>query len=143
MPQVEIAEIIDTPTIDDVYNATNLGDTSKSIYKVGQFRASFPNTLPAETIKASLPGIISASGLSVDELVMDGQNRITALSNYLTDYSGKKDAEVVDYTNQITELSAKIQELQGKITEAQKAKEDFNKLVEAEIAAVDENLKFI
>ena len=55
----------DANFINDVYNKAGLSDLSRSIFKVEEISATLPNTLPEDTLRQSIIGVLSSFNLSV------------------------------------------------------------------------------
>ena len=125
---------VETISIDEIYERTNLADKTRSIFKIEEFAAKFPKTLTQEVRKQSVLGIIEVAGFTLEELVADANNRIATLTGVL-------DKIVAGTTTEITENETRIREAETLI-ETLKA-ENLNKLSliekQTEIIEVEKN----
>ena len=61
--------------VSDIYNQNNLSDLSKSIFKVEELVNSLPKEMPNDTKKSTVLSILTSFGLTVDEVIADGNSR--------------------------------------------------------------------
>lgn len=130
-------------TIEEVYEKSNLSDASRSIFKVEEFNKHIPDNLPLDVKRQSIVGILSASGLQLDELLDDADKRIKALKDTMLITSQKSDQDIMEKEEEITNLLNKVDSLKQGILDRKLAQEQQNDFIEEEIGKIDNILKFV
>lgn len=129
--------------VSDIYQANNLEDLSKSIFKVGELINSLPKEMATDTKRVSVLAILSSFNLTTDEVIDDGNSRIALLNAAMQ--------EIVDVnTNKINASNATIEDLKKQIEDLQKIVSDLiinNKTckdkIEQEIYKINNLIKFV
>lgn len=130
----------DANFINDVYNKAGLSDLSRSIFKVEEISATLPNTLPEDTLRQSIIGVLSSFNLSVSDLVYDGKSRLDNVETCRSEAEADYNNRISNNNDQIESLKRKISDLEAEnlnITEsknmmnsaAYKEEERINKLI--------------
>ena len=108
-----VSGIKDEEFVANVYEANNLTDMSSSIFKVEEVASNLPDTLPTDTKRTTVVGILSSFKLSVVDVVDDGLTRINAINECLTSETRSLDYKINQNEEQIEELKKNISYLQG------------------------------
>lgn len=137
------AEINSTENvIDEIYAQNGMSNKENSIYAV----QSFIDTLPAEmtTVKkqASVYGILKVTGKSVDNLLMDAEDRMNTLVAAKNKSIAEKDEVIESAKADIEDLKKAIEAANIIIQHAEEVKESITKSVSDEVAVIEELVKF-
>ncbi|MNJ90293.1 hypothetical protein D3C87_78880 [compost metagenome] len=129
--------------VNDIYERSNLSDLNRSIFKVDEYSKVLPEALATDVKRQSVIGILSASGLTVNELVADAQQRLSAL-NTVQETTANNTAEIViEKETKITELLAAVDVLKQEINERKLSQENQDKIIKEEAIKVNNIVKFI
>ena len=129
--------------INDVYDKEGLTDLSRSIFKAEEISATLPDTLPTDTKRTSVIGILSSFSLSVEELVTDGIARTNAIDTAQISCETNFNNQIADANNTIEELKQKISDLQADIVNITESKNAMNAAAAEEIARINNLINFI
>ncbi len=129
--------------IKQVYETAGLGDLSKSIFKIQQIRTSFPETIPDEVVRQTIPGLLTAANLDTVELRLDAETRIATLNTALQNNLMEQTEKINSLTEEINELAMVIEAKRQEIINAQQNKDIFSKVVEQETKVIQENLTYL
>lgn len=144
--KVEIPEDLDTKdmiSIEQVYEKFNLNDMEKSIFKIDEFSKVLPSTLPTESKRQSVIGILNASSIEVGELLEDAGKRVDALNSTIEVFTNESETIISDNDKEIKELEIKIDELKQINTNRRKLQEEEEKLISNEIDEINKIIDFI
>lgn len=104
--------------VQDLYAAEKMPLSGKeTIYTVENLLKALPDGLPADLVRVTLQNVTQASFMELDELVADGEARISALQNYYSQFSQRTDSVIRQYKEEIEQLKMKISECQSMIEE--------------------------
>ena len=85
--EVELDDVNTDTLIEDIYVQNELYDKTKSIFKVEELINSLPKEMVTETKKTSVLAILGSFGLTVTDVIIDGDNRYTyGIDFYKGDY---------------------------------------------------------
>lgn len=129
--------------VNDIYQRSNLADLSKSIFKVDEYSKVLPEALATDVKRQSVIGILSASGLTVNELVADAQQRLSALAVVQETTTNNTAEIVIEKENKITELLEAVDVLKQEINARKLSQENQDKVIKEEAAKVNSIVKFI
>lgn len=144
--EVEIPEdmtLENVLTVDQIYDSFELSDKSASIFKVNEFASVLSKDLTTEAKKASVLGILTVSGLNVDNLISDADNRTRALENTRISFEEETKSIISDKESEITSLEQRIDELKAEISKRKKEQEQQDQIIEEEKQLIEKTLKFI
>ena len=113
--EVETDNVSEDNFVADVYTSNGLSDLSKSIFKVEEIKHNLPATMPTDTMKASVIGILASFQLTSEDVKTDAEKRKVILEAALK--------QVAD------ENAALIAIKQQEIEEAKKLIEDYQKVI--------------
>ena len=127
-------------TVEEIYGLfkEKLMPQERSIYKVKEFGAAFPDSLPKETKKAALIGVLQTAGFKVEELLEDAETRKTFLQTANTTVSEENNTKIETLALEIGELSKKIESLKEQVVNYGKLSEEQAELVKTEIKKIEE-----
>ena len=106
-----------------------ISELERSIYKVEKFIRTLPNEMPQLTKKATVLGILEASGITIDEVLDDGANRRRILISVKSELDDSKHIQISEAEAEIEQLKAEIEKKNSDIYNAK-----------AEMAAADERI---
>jgi hypothetical protein len=129
--------------IEDIYNENYLNDKTKSIFKVEEIKSVLPDTLPNETKKASVLGMMSVSGLTLESVLLDAENRIGILNSALQKFTETTVEIINDSQDQINKLEEMINDLKEKITVRKKEQETQEQIINQEKEKINNTVNFI
>lgn len=129
--------------ITDIYNQNELSDLSKSIFKVEELINSLPKEMPNETKKATVLSILSSFGLTIEEIVEDGENRSSLIKSALSSITNENN-DIIDSNNaNIEQKKLEIQDLEKDNADRTIVIKETEDKVEAEIKRIDYLIEFI
>lgn len=140
---VNVENVTQDNLITDIYNQNNLSDLSKSIFKIEELINSLPKEMPNETKRATVLSMLSIFGLTVEEVISDGNERRAvidvALSAIVTENN-----DVIDSNNaSIEQKKLEIQELEKDNAERTLIIKDTEDKVESEFKRIGDLIKFV
>lgn len=129
--------------ISDIYNQNDLSDLSKSIFKIEDVINSLPKEMPNETKKGTVLSVLSTFGLTVDEVIADGEDRSLIIKSALASITDENN-EVIDSNNaSIEQKTLEIQELEKDNSDRAIVIKNAEDKVETELKRIDDLIKFI
>lgn len=125
-------------------NGTNLSESilsteaesNTSIFKVAEIRNNLPSTLPLDVMKSTVKVMLKSFGVSVEEVVSDGESRLEQLR-----YSYSNDLDA--FQDRTTARNAQIEDFKKKISDLQAQISEDTANMDAESASVNETEKTI
>ena len=135
--------ISNVTSIEDIYKSVNMEDLSKSIYKVEEIKGVLPNTLPMATKKESVLGMMQVSGVSIEEVFNDFNNRNSVLKSALESFSNETIQIVESNSKQIYLLEEEINKLKENINSRKLEQEQQEKIINDEIEKINSIAEFI
>lgn len=129
--------------IGDIYNQNDLSDLSKSIFKVEELINSLPKEMPNETKKATVLSILSSFGLTVDEVIEDGQMRDSVVRAALNAIVDENKEVISDNNIAIEKKKTEIQDLEKDNAERETVMENTEDKIEAEMKRISDLIIFI
>lgn len=142
-PALPAEKVANFATVDAIYAAANLSDLSKSIAQVALLKSKLPKNIDDASAKASVLGIMEATGLTKELVLADAESRAKALEDAKTSFGASVDNDVANAEAQISELEKRIAELKEEITTKRNAKADQAAAVDAEESKINETVTFI
>lgn len=127
----------------EVYEKAGLQDMNQSIFKVDEFSKVLPASLPTDTKRQSVIGILAASNLTVDALVEDADNRILALKSVQQTTTLNTEAVVATNETKIADLLLEVDNLKQQNNDRKTAQETQDTILNDEIKRVSEIKKFV
>ena len=137
------AEINSTENvIDEIYTQNSMSDKDNSIYAVQSFIDTLPSEMTTAKKQSSVYGILKVTGKSVDNLVADAEKRIDTLTVARDKVIAEKNADIDIAKADIESLKQAIEHATILINNAEEVKESVVKLVNDEIVAIKDLVKF-
>lgn len=125
-------------SIEEIYSMFNLeNENTKKVYIIDNFFNALPGNLPTEIKKQSVVNIINASGMNINTLLKDGEDRAVVLRDYLKEFSKNTDEVVNQYQGRIKELLKEIEELKQNINKKESLQSEQKHMIEYEIQKIN------
>lgn len=126
-----LLDSVNTETlIKDIYMQNALDENTKSIFKVEEVINSLPKEMVTETKRNTVVSILTSFGLTITDVVEDGEKRLTVLGAALTKIEEDARLVIADMQNEIETYKLRIAELEknvaSKNNEIDKSKEVIN-----------------
>lgn len=132
-----------TISIGDIYASAKVNDLAKSVYKVEEIKSVLPNTLPTVAKKESVLGMMKVSGITVDEVVIDADNRNKVLHSVLDKFTNDTVTLIEENSNEIKMLEDRINELKEGINSRKFEQGQQEKIIKDEYAKINSIIEFI
>lgn len=129
--------------VSEIYEKAEISDLSKSIFKAEEFEKHLPSGLPSEVKRQSVIGILTASGLEVNELLGDAEKRISALKEVSAMTTEKSNLVIAEKEQETIDLLNKIDSLKQDIINRKTAQEKQDGLINDELTKIGQILNFI
>lgn len=127
----------------DIYNQNDLSDLSKSIFKIEDVINSLPKEMPNETKKGTVLSVLSTFGLTVDEVIADGENRSAIIKSALSSITDENNDVINSNNVSIEQKKLEIQDLEKDNSDRAIVIKNAEEKVETEIKRIDDLIKFI
>ena len=129
--------------IDDIYTQNNLYDKSQSIFKVEELINSLPKEMVTETKRASVLSILGSFGLTVTEVVDDGEKRIEVLDSVKDKINTESSNSISEKEEKIEEFKKAIADLEAEISNEMSNVKVSNEAISTEKSRIKELVKFV
>ena len=143
MVDVNTSNVTQENLITDIYNQNELSDLSKSIFKIEELINSLPKEMPNETKKATVLSMLSIFGLTLEEVICDGNQRCLVVESALyaiTDVNN----EVINNNNaSIEQKKLEIQELEKDNANRTLVIKNTEDEIESEMKRIKDLIKFV
>lgn len=142
-PDVNVEEVSQENLIADIYASNDLSNLSKSIFKVEELINSLPKEMPNETKKATVLSILSSFGLTVDEVISDGENRKDIILSALNAIFDENTSVINDNKANIEQKKLEIQNLEKDNSDRENIIKETEDKIELETKRIEDLIKFI
>ena len=129
--------------ITDIYNQNELSDLSKSIFKVEELINSLPKEMPNETKKTTVLSMLSIFGLTVDEVLADGEQRSCYVKAALASITDENNEVINNNNASIEQKKLEIQELEKDNADRSIVIKNAEDKVESEVERINGLIKFL
>lgn len=129
--------------LSDIYMQNDKSDMSKSIFKVEELINSLPKEMPTDIKKATVLSILTSFGLTVDEVVADGLERCTIITNALQAIVNDNNSVIINNESAIEQKKIEIQELEKDNAERSAVIKNTEDKVDVEIKRIETLIKFV
>ena len=129
--------------ISDIYNQNDLSDLSKSIFKIEELINSLPKEMPNETKKTTVLSMLSIFGLTVDEVVNDGNDRLSIIQVALDSIIDDNNTVIENNNASIEEKKLEIQDLEKDNSDRCLVIKNTEDKIESETKRIENLIKFI
>lgn len=126
-----------------LYNENGISDTSRSIYRVEDFLAALPETLPEDIRRSTCVNVLKASGFDPLELEDDGNIRSKVLASGKQKLISNNSQRVDSLTADISDLEKQIQDKRTEILSIQQANESITSTIDEETSKIERLMKII
>ncbi|MGY0373569.1 hypothetical protein [Clostridium sp. JNZ J1-5] len=131
-------------SVDEIYNRFNIENKKiNTIFLIDSYVKALPETLPTDIKKQSVLNIVKASGMNVQELIKDGQDRVKVLGSFTSDVSAKTKSIIDEYEKEIGELLKKIDEYKNIINNRKNFQEEQKACIDYEVQKINNIIGFI
>ncbi|MGE4284954.1 MAG: hypothetical protein AB7G87_14770 [Clostridia bacterium] len=131
-------------SIQEIYNKLNMPiKVTDTVFIVDSFLKALPENLPTEIKRQSVLNVISASGMQLQSLIHDGNERLKAL-NFFIDSFTEKTEDTIDATEkEIDKLLEQINKYKELINKRKTLQEEQKATIDYEIQKILSMVKFI
>lgn len=128
----------------EIYNKSNIEKNDiNTVFIINSFIKALPENLPVEIKRQSVLNIIIASGMNLENLIEDGNNRLSILNTYINEFSKETENTIIQYQMEIENLNKKIDEYKNNIKTRDKLQQEQNAIITYEIQKIEEIIGFI
>lgn len=143
----EIAVSIDNVTQDnliaDVYESNGLSNQSQSIFKIEEIINTLPKEMPDATKRAAVVGILSTFGLTVEQVILDGESRKNVIRAAVNEIKEQNEKVIAENTSIIETKKYEIQDLETDTANRKNVIADSADKVSKEETRIDSLIAFI
>ena len=130
--------------IGEVYNIYNLKlDGINTIFVIENFLKALPEYLPEDVKRQSLFDIVDSSGMSLENLIKDGSERLKSLNAFFDQFSTNISKNIQDREKDIDMLVKKINQCKSEIEGLQQLKDTQKATIDYEVQKVSNILHFV
>lgn len=129
--------------ITDIYNQNELSDLSKSIFKIEELINSLPKEMPNETKKTTVLSMLSIFGLTLEEVVSDGNERCLVIESALSVITDENNDVINSNNASIEQKKLEIQELEKDNSNRTLVIKSTEDKIESEVKRIKDLVKFI
>lgn len=139
-----VSEYTRTLPIDEIYSVYNLDNLTitDTVFVLENFIKALPEELPEYVKKATVNNILVASAMNLDKLLTDGTKRNTSLETFITDYTTQTTDSINTLKQEISKLSAIINDYQQQIKHKEMLLQEQSALVKEEAARLTNIIEF-
>ena len=141
-PECDEQDTIDT-LIQDIYAQNDLHDKTRSIFKVEALMGSLPKEMVTETKRMSVLSILNSFGLTAEEVMTDGENRVKVLDSVKTQINADNEKILTDKRDEIEKHKEAIAALEAEINTKINDTKHSNEVIETEIKRVTDLMEFM
>ena len=141
--EVNTENVTQENLVADIYSQNELSDLSKSIFKVEELINSLPKEMPNETKKATVLSMLSIFGLTLDEVIADGQNRCSIINFALSSIEGENVDVINSNIASIEQKKLEIQDLERDNADRYSLIKETSDKIETEAKRIEELVKFV
>ena len=141
-PEYDEQDTIDT-LIQDIYAQNDLHDKTHSIFKVEALTDSLPKEMVTETKRVSVLSILNSFGLTAEEVMTDGENRVKVLDSVKTQLNADNEKILADKRDEIEKHKEAIAALEAEINTKINDTKHSNEVIETEIKRVTDLIEFM
>jgi chromosome segregation ATPase len=129
--------------VQESYANNNLNDLTRSIFKVEDVINTLPKEMPSATIKTTVNSTLGVFGLSQEELITDGNNRINTLESVYEQVKTQLNDDIQVMENDIEKYKLQIANLEKNIANNKECLDKYLKDTTAEIERIDKLIEWI
>lgn len=130
-------------SIAEIYNQNSLDNSDiNTVFMLQNLINALPQNLPQDIIKQSVLGVINASKIDLNHLLLDGEKRLEVLNKVMGTYHNQTVKKISEYKEEIARLSKLINSYNDKIKVKESLLEDQKYLVDYEVQKVTNIIDF-
>lgn len=129
--------------VEDVYVQNDMHDKTHSIFKIEELTNSLPKEMVTETKRASVLSILDSFGLTAEEVVTDGENRVKILDSVKTQLNIDSENLIANKQSEIEEHKKAIAALEADISANVDNTKRSNEVIETEIKRITSLVEFM
>ena len=129
--------------IEDVYTQNNVFDKTHSIFKIEELMNSLPKEMLMETKRASVLAILDSFGLTANEVLDDGENRIKILDSVKNQLNIDSENLIANKQSETEEHKKAIAILETDISKNIDNTKQSNEVIETEIKRITMLIDFM
>lgn len=144
-PAVEAntAETVADTLIADIYANNDLSDMSRSIFKAEEVSNSLPSTMPTDTKRTAVIGILASFQLTPEELLEDAENRKQIITSAANSMMANRVQAIANTKEVIEDLRKQIESCEATIKNHEQEHAFISQASEAEIKRIDALASFL
>lgn len=140
-PEIDASQVSYDDVIKSIYQQGDIDD-SESIFKIKAYIDILPAEMTKSKKQASIAGILAVNNINVENLIADGNNRISVLNAAAESIKAENDAAISEAEQDIEHLKSLIEAAEAKIAESKKKTSDASAAIREEVEAVTQLLDF-
>jgi hypothetical protein len=142
--EVEVDASIDSVTniVANIYEQNDLSDKSNSIYNIQEFIATLPEEMTTAKKQSTVAGILAVFHKSVEDLIVDANNRVGVLNAAKEKIVGERTNEIATAKADIEKFKQSIESATLKIKAAEEIIDATNKSVDHEVKVINDLVEF-
>lgn len=130
--------------VDEIYKNSNIeSEGINSLFIIESFLKALPDYLPVGVKKESVLNILSSSGMKLESLTLDGNNRLKCLKEFSQAFSYEVKDTINKYENEIRKMSEKINDYEKVINEMKKLQEEQSAVIDYETERINNIVHFV
>lgn len=129
--------------VQETYASNDLSDLTRSIFKVEDVINTLPKEMPSATIKTTVNSTLGVFGLSQEELVTDGENRINTLKSVYEKVNSELTTDIENMENDIEQYKTQIADLEKNIANNKESLKRYLEESNAEIERISKLIEWI
>lgn len=141
--EVETDNVSEDNFVADVYANNDLSDLSKSIFKVEEIKHNLPTTMPNDTMRASVIGILASFQLTSEDVKADAEKRKIILEAALKQITDENEALIAIKQQEIEEAKKLIEDYQKVIAGCEQLVKTATDNVEVELNRIQKLADFV
>lgn len=118
-------------------------DGANSVFIVEKFSNALPGYLPQDVRRESVSNIVATSGIKLNYLLGDGQERLQLLKEYSQGFTRQAKEMISKYEAEIKQLNEKIEQCRKAIGEIDSTKKEQTAILEYEMERITNIIEFI
>lgn len=129
---------------DEIYDKFNVNSSGvNTLFIIENFTKALPDYLPIEVKRDSVLNIISSSGMKLENLLVDGNDKLKCLKKFSEKLSKDTKDIVLKYENEIKILNEKINIYNQSIEDRKNLQDEQLAVIEYETQKINNIIQFI
>lgn len=140
---VSVEGVSQESLIRDIYVQNELSDQSQSIFKIEEVINTLPKEMPTGTKRNAVAGMLSVFGLTIEQVVADGEHRKAVVSSAVDAIKKQNEEVISDNDAAIENRKLEIQGFEEDTASRKEVISNSEAVAKAEIDRIDGLIKFI